>query len=123
MAAVTVPVLAPVAAAEIDISSGLVGIFVALIYAAGMLSGLLSGNLIRKYGAIRVSQACLMFCAAGLWLATAGNMPLLIVSALLLGIGYGPVTPASSHVLAKTTSLKNLSLVFSLKQTLSLIHI
>jgi MFS family permease len=39
------------------------------------------------------------------------------LGALLIGIGYGPVTPASSHLLARTTPAHRLSLVFSVKQT------
>ncbi|HEY1231582.1 MAG TPA: MFS transporter, partial [Ramlibacter sp.] len=37
--------------------------------------------------------------------------------AVLVGLGYGPVTPASSHLLARTTPAHRMSLVFSLKQT------
>src|SRR6201999_3022137 len=40
-----------------------------------------------------------------------------LVGALLLGWGYGPITPASSDMLARTTPLSRLSLVFSVKQT------
>jgi hypothetical protein len=39
------------------------------------------------------------------------------VGALLVGIGYGPITPASSHLLARTTPAHRMSLVFSVKQT------
>jgi sugar phosphate permease len=39
------------------------------------------------------------------------------LGALLIGIGYGPITPASSHLLARTTPKHQMSLVFSLKQT------
>jgi predicted MFS family arabinose efflux permease len=37
--------------------------------------------------------------------------------ALLVGIGYGPITPASSHLLSRTTPAHRMSLVFSVKQT------
>ena len=36
---------------------------------------------------------------------------------LLIGLGYGPITPASSHVLARTASPRRMALTFSLKQT------
>jgi len=36
-------------------------------------------------------------------LLTFGTTPALIASALVLGLGYGPITPASSHISAKTT--------------------
>jgi len=100
MAVVTVPVLAPAVAAETGVSAGYVGIFIALVY-----------------GAIRLSQACLVACAAGLACVTAGTPALFVVGAILLGADYGPVTPASSHILARSTPPQRLSLVFSLKQT------
>jgi MFS family permease len=39
------------------------------------------------------------------------------VGAVLVGLGYGPITPASSHLLARTTPAHRMSLVFSIKQT------
>jgi MFS family permease len=46
-----------------------------------------------------------------------GDPWLFLLGALLIGFGYGPITPASSHMLALSTPAKNLSLVFSIKQT------
>src|SRR5690606_25569386 len=37
--------------------------------------------------------------------------------AVLIGVGYGPITPASSHLLAATTPAHRARLVFSIKQT------
>src|SRR5690606_30340191 len=64
LAALTAPVLAPVVAQDIAISATKVGVFVALIYAGAMFSSVCSGDFIIRYGAIRVSQVCLAFCAA-----------------------------------------------------------
>jgi len=36
---------------------------------------------------------------------------------VVLGVGYGPVTPASSHLLARTAASANRNLMFSIKQT------
>jgi MFS family permease len=117
MAVVTVPVLAPVAAIDAGVPVAYVGVFIALVYGSGMASSLASGDLIRKCGAIRVSQFCLVSSAIGM-ACTAGGTPLLLIAgALLLGFGYGPVTPASSHILSQTTPPHMMSLIFSLKQT------
>ncbi len=35
----------------------------------------------------------------------------------MIGVGYGPITPASSHVLARTTPPDRMALMFSIKQT------
>ncbi|HET9577324.1 MAG TPA: MFS transporter [Usitatibacter sp.] len=117
MALVTVPVLAPVASADVGVSPGFVGFFIALSYGASMITSLVSGALVLRYGAIRQSQACLVLCAAGLACVAGGQPALLLAGALLIGSGYGPITPASSHILAKTTPPSMMSLVFSVKQT------
>lgn len=117
MAVVTVPVLAPVAAVDAGVSAGYVGVFIAIVYAGSMVSSLASGRLIQKYGPIRVSQFCLVSCAAGLACATGATPGLFIAGAVLLGLGYGPVTPASSDLLSQTTPPHMMALIFSLKQT------
>jgi MFS family permease len=117
MATITVPVLAPAASDELHVSAGLIGLFVSLIYLGSMISSAASADLIRRIGAIRFSQYCLILCASGLALLTIGSTPALVASALVLGIGYGPITPASSHILAKTTPPHMMSFVFSVKQT------
>lgn len=117
MAVLTVPVLAPVAAIDAGVSAGYVGVFVAIVYGGSMVSSLASGNLILKYGPIRVSQLCLISCAAGLACTVGAAPALLVVGALLLGFGYGQVTPASSHILSQSTPPHMMSLIFSLKQT------
>ena len=117
MVAVTVPVLAPSAAPDIGVSATSVGIFVSLIYIGSMLSSLWSSNYIVRYGALRVSQACLLLTGIGLMLTALATIPALIVSAFIIGLGYGPVTPASSHILSKTTPSHMMSFIFSVKQT------
>ncbi len=117
MATITVPVLAPAASDELHLSAGLIGLYVSLVYLGSMISSAASADLIRRIGAIRFSQYCLVMCATGLALLTFGTMPALIASALVLGLGYGPITPASSHILAKTTPPHMMSFVFSVKQT------
>jgi MFS family permease len=117
MAATTVPVVAPAAAKDIGISATYVGIYVGLIYASATISSLFSGNFVLKYGAIRISQLCLLCCALGLAMTATAFLPAAVVGALVIGIGYGPTTPASSHILVRTTPPHLMSFVFSLKQT------
>ncbi|ENO84086.1 MFS transporter [Thauera linaloolentis] len=117
MAALTVPVLAPEAARTTGLPAALVGVFIALVYVGAMLSTLASGNLVGRYGAIRVSQACLLLSALGLAFAAVGAVWSLVVSALLIGSGYGPITPSSSHILARTTPAHRMGFLFSVKQT------
>lgn len=117
MAALTVPVLAPAAAADIGHSAKLAGVFIGLVYGGAMVSSLVSGALIERFGPVRVSQLSLLFCAAGLQLAASGTLAVIGLGAVVLGLGYGPVTPSSSHLLARTTPPHRMGLTFSLKQT------
>lgn len=117
MAVVTVPVLAPALGAGTGLAPRFAGFFIALVYGASMGASVVAGALVRRFGAIRLSQLCLAACAAGLACLATGAWPLIVASAVLLGAGYGPVTPASSHVLAKSTPPRMMAFVFSLKQT------
>ncbi len=117
MATIMVPVLAPAATAQLSIRLAYLGVFMAIVYIGAMAASLASGEFIVRYGPIRVSQCCLIFCGAGLAGTAMASVPLMIPAALLIGLGYGPVTPASSHILARTAPPRLMSLTFSIKQT------
>src|SRR5881275_1691048 len=119
--AATAPsVLAPEIAQAFAIAPKWIGVFVGLIYAGAMLASLACGGFIERFGAIRVSQTGVAVCALGtLTIALAPNslIALMVAAALLIGVGYGPITPASSHVLIRTAEPHRLALTFSIKQT------
>jgi len=117
MALLTLPVMAPVVAQDLGVSPAYTGFYVAIVYVGAMVASLASGAGVRKYGAIRISQIGLALSAAGLALCAVPDLAALAVGAFLIGAGYGPMTPASSHLLARTTPAHRMSLVFSLKQT------
>ena len=117
MALLTLPAMAPAVARALAVPSTLVGAYVALCYFAAMPSSLVGGTLVRRLGAIRVSQLGLGLCAVGLALCALPWLPAVALGALCIGAGYGPITPASSHLLALTTPAHRMSLVFSIKQT------
>ncbi len=123
LAATATAVLAPEIGRDLDVAPKLVGVFVGLIYAGAMSASLVSGGIIERYGAIRVSQVCVLLCAGGLSMVAvvatlpAVVMPALAVAPIVIGLGYGPITPASSQVLARTTPPSRMALTFSIKQT------
>ncbi len=111
LAATAAAVLAPEIAQTFDVAPKWIGVFVSLIYVGAMFASLASGGFIERYGAIRVSQACVVLCIAGALLvafAPARAPALLVVAALVLGVGYGPITPASSHVLIRAAPPRSL---------------
>ena len=117
MALLTVPVMAPALAPALGLPTAWVGGFIALGYLAAMAASMVSGAVVPRHGAIRVSQVALLLCAAGLLLAALPAWPATALGGFLIGCGYGPITPASSHLLAVTTPAHRMSLVFSVKQT------
>ncbi|MYN14791.1 MFS transporter [Pusillimonas sp. TS35] len=116
-ASLTVPVLAPALAPVFDVPGESVGIYVAILYVGAMVGSLSAGGWVARHGAIRVSQAGLLFSALGLMLTLFASPVLALFGAFLAGLGYGPITPASSHLLARTTPDDRMGFVFSIKQT------
>ena len=57
MGLLTLAAMAPAVAAALGVSASLLGVYVALCYFGAMLSSLVGGTLVRRWGAIRVSQA------------------------------------------------------------------
>lgn len=94
-----------------------VGLFLAMVYGGAMMSSALSSVLVGGLGAVRVSQAALLVQAAGLTLLAVDAPLAQYAAALLCGLGYGIITPASSQILARTTTPERMYTVFSLKQT------
>ncbi len=117
MAALAVPAVAPAFAVRLDAPVSLLGIYMALLYLGAILSSLMAGQAVRRHGAIRVSQAGLVCCAVGSIIVLAPSIWVVGLGAVLIGMGYGPITPASSHLLAASTPPDRAALVFSIKQT------
>ena len=117
MGGLTLPVLVPPIAAETGLSPGLVGLYVPLLYAGSMISSVLAGGFLLKYGALRISQICLLVTGLGLLLNAGGSLGFFIAGALVIGLGGGPSTPASSQILARYTPPARAPLIFSIKQT------
>jgi len=117
MSSVAIPVLTPVAAGEWGVPPSYAGIFMALVYLGATVSAPVSGFFIERFGPIGVSQICLILTAFGLGLVAIPSVAWAVAGTLLMGIGCGPVTPASSHLLVRTTPASMMSVVFSIKQT------
>jgi len=113
----TPPVLAPVAGMEVGVAASTVGVATALIYVSSTFAALMSGGVIGRFGPMRVSQLSLILCAGGIALMVSANAWLIGVGALIIGLGYGPVTPSSSAILAERVPPNLRAFIFSLKQT------
>lgn len=111
------PVLAPAAQTHVGVHPAAIGIATALVYLSATISALLSGHAIARYGPMRMSQSSLVLAGAGLGLMASANLFLIVTGALVIGLGYGQVTPSSSAILSERAPPKLRAFIFSLKQT------
>ena len=117
MAMFGVAVVAPVAAPAIGVKAELIGTFSAIAYGVGMLAGLMTGALADRFGAIRICQVTMVFTFLGVTALTLSTPLAAVASAILLGLSYGPVNPASTQILARVTTTRSRPFIFSVKQT------
>lgn len=115
--ALALAAIAPTVAASFDLSPVLIGYQIALVYLVATLTSLIAGALTTRWGACTTSQIALAACATGCTIATLPSLPSLAIASLIIGFGYGLTNPAAAHLLAKHTTARNRSLVFSIKQT------
>jgi MFS family permease len=109
--------MAPAAAPALGVAPAAVGYFVTAVYVGSMLGTVAAGGWVGRFGPILVSQAGLLLCLLGLGVAATAALPAVLAGALILGLGYGPATPASSVILARAAPPRMLALTFSIKQT------
>lgn len=111
------PVLARQALPEMGIDPSWIGLQTTTVFVAAMISSNLSGSLVSRINPMRVNQVLVLFAAGGIALIATGTLPAAIAGSILVGMGLGPGTPASSHVLAQVTPRQLQPLIFSIKQT------
>lgn len=116
-ASMTLPVLAPTAAETFGVPARMVGLYTSIVYVGATTSSVIAPHLIARFGALRTSQGTIVFAAAGLVALAVGNLAFAVLSALLIGLAYGPGNTASNRLLTSLTSEGKRSGVFSIKQT------
>ncbi|CDK98010.1 putative Monocarboxylate transporter [Magnetospirillum gryphiswaldense MSR-1 v2] len=109
--------VAPAIARDLQVSGAMIGWWISMAYGGAMITSLLGGNAVRRFGATRSTQIGLLLVCLGGGAMMAGTLPLALLAALLTGLGYGMTNPAASHLLARSTSPERRNLVFSIKQT------
>jgi len=109
--------IAPILLLEHHWASSAIGFYISIVYLCAATAGVFAASMIEKLGPIRTSQIALLFSCAGLLLILQDYLVINILGAVCLGLGYGPITPASSDILVRTTPKNRFSLIFSIKQT------
>ncbi len=109
--------LAPKAAESLGIGAEFVGYQVSLTYLAGAAMSLVAGIVVRRWGAGTASSAAMALTFIGSVGLASGNLAIIVLATLLIGIGYGLTNPAASHMLFRHTPPAHRNIVFSIKQT------
>ncbi len=113
----SVPVIAVPLARDLGIDPGAVGFYMTAVFSTAMVGAILGGHGAKRFGAIRMAQLALASAALAMLTLSSGVLSLVLLAALFMGLAYGPPTPASSHILARTTPPRLMPIVFSIKQT------
>lgn len=117
MAALSLPAIAPAVGKTLGRSTALIGYQISLVYAGAMVTSLLGGTAVRRWGACRVSQASLSLSAVGMLLITIPSLFSIVLASVIIGLGYGLTNPSASHLLSQVTNATNRNAIFSIKQT------
>lgn len=116
MALFSVPAAAPAIAHDLGVSGELSGAFVSIVYGVGIISAVLAPGFVHRYGAVRVSQIVLLAVLGLIGLSSTGTLAGLAAGAIVLGLTYGAIAPASTHLLVPQTPPAVFNLVMSLRQ-------
>lgn len=117
MLSMSPPVMASQIALSLGLSPQITGVYVGLVYAGAILSSSFSASLITRLGPLRTSCACVVTGGAGLALLAVPHLAASLVATAIIGLSYGPLTPASSHVLARYRSNAGMAFLVSVRQT------
>ena len=113
---IALPFLADRVAEDFGISRAWLGLYLFIQNVASIAAAMGCGAIIIRMGALRISQACLLFMGGSLFVLATGVLWLYPVAAILLGAA-SVSTPASSHILAKYCPPRLAPIIFSIKQT------
>lgn len=116
-AATAVMTISPLLADSLGVSAKWVGLYTAVLYAAAAWSSIHFGNRVHRLGAFQVSRLCLALCAAAMLLMASPHVLAVLAGSVLMGLGYGGITPASSYFLSQGAAVRNRSLLFSIRQS------
>jgi MFS family permease len=111
-----IPVLGPVITEMIGIAPERVGLLTAVTSFGTVWFMTMSRVLLDRFGPVRLLQTGLALGALAVLSLAISPWPLILLPALAIGIGYAPNAPASSVILARISTRRQTSFVFSIKQ-------
>jgi predicted MFS family arabinose efflux permease len=117
MAVLVLPAVAPEVARDYGFDPSLIGYQISLVSLGMVVTLTLLGSTTRRYGAARTNQLGHALTATGMLVLLIPYSVFLIIGSLVIGLGYGMITPSASHLLMRYTPPQRRSTVFSIHQT------
>jgi len=111
------PVLLPALAGDGQLTGESAGLYSMVFYAGAVVATTLCQAGFGYVGIARGSLLCVLLAAASILALVPGTLPFVLLTALGIGLGYGPTTPASSLMLLPYIGGKRVNFLFSLRQT------
>ena len=116
MAVLVLPAVAPEVARDYGFDPSLIGYQISLVSMAMVVTLTLLGNTSRRLGAARTNQVGHALVAGGMLVLLVPSSAFLVIGSLVIGLGYGMITPSASHLLMRYTPPQRRSTVFSIHQ-------
>jgi MFS family permease len=117
LAILIIPALAPMVARALEVPTSYVGYQVAMVYLAAMSGSLCAGTVVGTFGPCRTGQIAMLVNACGCLLASMPNASVVALGSIIIGGGYGLISPAASELLMRHAPADRRNLIFSVKQT------
>lgn len=116
MAVLVLPAVAPEVARDYGFDPSLIGYQISLVSVGMVFTLTLLGSTSRRYGAARTNQLGHTMVAIGMAILLVPWTAFLVIGSLVIGLGYGMITPSASHLLMRFTPPARRSTMFSLHQ-------
>lgn len=116
MAVLVLPAVAPEVARDYGFDPALIGYQISMVSFGMMITLTLFGNTTLRYGAARTNQLGHAGVVIGMLILLVPWSAFLILGSLVIGLGYGMITPSASHLLMRFTPPERRSTMFSLHQ-------
>lgn len=116
MAVLVLPAVAPEVARDYGFDPSLIGYQISLVSVGMLFTLTLLGNTSRRYGGARTNQLGHALVAIGMLVLLAPWSAFLVIGSLVIGLGYGMITPSASHLLVRYTAPERRTTVFSIHQ-------
>lgn len=117
MAVLVLPAVAPEVARDYGFDPSLIGYQISLVSIGMVVTLTLLGSTSRRLGAARTNQLGHALVATGMLVLLVPAGVFLVLGSLVIGLGYGMITPSASHLLMRYTPPQRRSTVFSIHQT------